>query len=511
MRTLLTFFLVTYSFAHAETTFRMRLIADPQTLDWNLAHTSMETPIVMNIMEGLVESDRKMKIRPKLAKSWTISKDRKTYTFKLRNDVKWSDGKSMQAADFIYSFKRLLDPLTAAPYAYMLFDVEGAEEFNTRKSNDFDSVGVKALDPYTIQIKLKKPVGYFLQILTFWITFPVREDVVAKHGVNWPRPGNVVVLGPYIPVSYQPQAQITLKRNEKYYGPPPQVDTVVMPIINEDSTALNLFKTGQLDFVRPINFLEVKEFSDKPSFHVDPYYRNCYININTKKYPFNLPKVRKALAMSIDKSKLMKVMHHSIQHTDTLVPESLFPAGKNIGISFNPVEAKNKLKEVGIDPTTLSGIELFTYASDENTLLAQYLQDQVKKNMGLALRLQAPEFKMFRTQLELMTGALYHRCWGADYADPDSFLSVFLSTSGNSRTGWQNEKYDALVKKAASLNEGAERTRLYKEALQILLVDEAVIVPLYFDSLVYLLNPKVKNFVINPLNYVYFRDIVFTK
>ena len=494
--------------ALAETQFNVRLVSDPQTFDWNIAHTHMETPIVMNIMEGLVEFDATMKLKPALAKSWTISEDKRTYTFKLRTDVKWSDGKLMSANDFVYSWKRLLDPLTASSYAYMLFDVEGAEEFNARKTTDFTQVGIKAIDASTVQVRLKRPVSYFIQMFTFWVTFPVRQDLVEKHGVSWSKPGTVAVLGPFIPTEYKASSHVLLKRNDKYYGKRPMIDAVAMKIINEDSTALNLFRSGQLDFIRPVNFLEMGDLTKSPAFRESAYYRTCFINVNTKKYPFNLPKVRQALAMAIDVAKIGNIMHRSLRVANSLVDPSIFPEGKNTGLSFNPAEAKKLMKESGIDAEKLGGVELFSYASDENALMTQFLQDQLKKNLGLKVSIQLPEFKMYRTQLELGAATLYHRCWGADYVDPDTFMGVFLSDSGNNRTGWKNERYDTLVKKGAALQNGPERTATYKEALDIILRKEAAIVPLYYDSLIYLVTPKFKNFAINPLNYVYFKDIV---
>lgn len=495
--------------AFAETQLKVRLVADPQTFDWNIAHTHMETVILKNIMEGLVEFDKQMEVRPALAKSWAISPDKKTYTFKLKPGVTWSDGKPLTANDFVFSWKRLLDPLTAASYAYILFDVEGAEDFNARRLKDFSQVGVKALDASTIQIKLKKPISYFLQLFTFWVMYPVRQDLVEKHGVNWSKPGLVPTTGPFVPVEYKTGSHVLLKRNDRYHGKRPALDSVVLKIINEDTTALNLFRSGQLDFVRPINFLEMGELAKTSAFREQPYYRTCFININTRQYPFSLPKVRQAFAMAVDTSKIEKIMHRSLRAATSFVDPTLLPEGKNSALPFDPARAKKLLQEAGIDPKRIGRVELYTFASDENALLAQFLQDQFKKNLDITIDVRMPEYKMYRTQMELGSSALYHRCWGADYADPDSYMGIFLSDAGNNRTGWKDKQYDELVRKAAALAEGAERTKLYKEALDILLKKGVPAIPLYYDSLIYLINPKFKNFAINPLNYMFFRDVTW--
>ena len=156
----------------------MRLPGEPETLDWNKAHAAIETPIVMNVMDGLLLLDASLRVRPALAQSWTVSPNGRTYTFKLRPGVKWSDGVPLKAQDFVYSWRRLLSPETGAAYAYFLFDIEGAEWYNKGELKDFDSVGIKAVDDLTFQIKLTKPVAHWIYVPTFWVTFPMRQDLV---------------------------------------------------------------------------------------------------------------------------------------------------------------------------------------------------------------------------------------------------------------------------------------------------------------------------------------------
>jgi oligopeptide transport system substrate-binding protein len=169
-------------------TFTFRLLGDPETLDWNRAHTSVETHLLINLMEGLVSYDKDLGVIPALAETWTRSSDGKTYTFKLRKGVKWSDGVPLTAKDFVYSWKRLLSPVTSASYAYLLFEVEGAEDFYKGKSADFSTVGVSAPDDSTFVVKLRNPVAYFIHIPTFWVTFPLREDVVHSFELSHGHP-----------------------------------------------------------------------------------------------------------------------------------------------------------------------------------------------------------------------------------------------------------------------------------------------------------------------------------
>jgi len=493
--------------AHAETVFNLRATQDPSTFDWHLASAGPEVSVFLNTMEGLVGFNPQMKSEPRLAKSWTISDDRLRYTFKLRPGVVWSDGVPLTAQHFIDSWKRFLSPLTAASYSYILFDIEGAEDFNAKRIYDFNKVGVKALDDFTIEIRLRRPVAYFLQILSVWGTFPIRQDLLLKYGSTWAHPGNVAVLGPFIPVSYQPQQSIRLKRNPKYYGAAPKLDGVVFKIVNQDTTALNLFKSGALDYTRPINLLEMGDLKKSPAFQSTTYYRSCYISINTTKYPLNLPKFRQALALAVDRSALPQVLHSDIKAAFSVVHPALLEESEKAGLPFDPVRARKLLDEVGINPKTLPPLEFLAWESDESALLLTYLQDQIKKNLGIRVETKLLEYRTFRTHLELGTAPLYYRCWTADYADPDTYLSLFLATSKNGRTNWKNAEYDELVKRGSALPDGSARVQTYLKALEILLNQQSVVVPLYYDRATYLLNPKAKGFFLSPIGHVYFKNI----
>jgi oligopeptide transport system substrate-binding protein len=211
--------------------------------------------------------------------------------------------------------------------------------------------------------------------------------------------------------------------------------------------------------------------------------------------------------MAIDRSALGKVLHRDMVAADSLLQSEIFPAGKGMAPAYDPVAAKKVLTEALGDTATIPAIECLTYSSDETALIAQFVLDQLHKNLGLHTTISMPEYSMYRAQLQLQSSAMFFRCWAADYADPDTYFEIFKSNSGNSFTGWKNAAYDELIRKGASTPNGTERTRIYKDALELLLRKEATIDPLYFDNLTFLLGARVKHFSINPLNYVFFRDI----
>jgi oligopeptide transport system substrate-binding protein len=242
-------FMFAVSASHAAS-FKFRLMAEPQTFDWHIASTLVETPILMNIMEGLTEVDENLKPKPSLATKVNISKDQKTYTFEIRKGVKWSDGVLLKAQDFVNAWKRLLNPATAAPYAYLLYDVVGAKDYNQKVTNDFSKVGIVAKDDHTFIVTLEKPVAYFQFLTGFWPLFPVRQDLIESLGNQWHRAGKLVVLGPYNVENYSPQTRIILKANPHYWRKRGNVTDVTAQIIHDSATALKVFQTDGVQMMK---------------------------------------------------------------------------------------------------------------------------------------------------------------------------------------------------------------------------------------------------------------------
>jgi oligopeptide transport system substrate-binding protein len=177
--------------------FRMNLGSEPPTLDWSLATDNVSITVIENLMEGLTRYDEKLQPQPAIAKRWEVSENGKIYRFYLRGDVRWTDGQPVTAQDFEYSWKRLLDPKTAAEYAYFLYDIVNAYEYSTGQLKDPSQVGVKALNPWTLEVHLKKPIVYFPSIATFMVTFPQRKDLIEKYGDRWTDPAYLVTNGPF--------------------------------------------------------------------------------------------------------------------------------------------------------------------------------------------------------------------------------------------------------------------------------------------------------------------------
>lgn len=488
-------------------TFTFRLLGDPETLDWNRAHTAVETYLLTNLMEGLVTHDDKMNVVPALAESWQKSPDGKVYTFKLREGLKWSDGVALKADDFVYSWKRLLSPVTSASYAYLLFDIDGAEEFYKGQVDDFSKVGVRALDDRTLEVRLSKPIAHFIHIPTFWVTYPLRQDIVEKHGSSWAKPGRMVTAGPFELSSYDIASRVVLRANPYYHGERGNVEQAIGLIVTEDSTALSLYETGRIDLLTDIAAVDLKRLGGRADLKRFPYLKTGYLGFVHDKFPVSNPHFRRAIAHAIDKKRIAEFLFGGQTPAGGFIPEGMFGFNKSIGIAYDPVKAKKELKLAGLDPSSKTTIDIVCPNWEKAMTIAQFIQAELKKNLGIEVNIQTFDHKTFRAQLALFAFPMFILSWSADYPDPDNFMSVFLSMSGNNRLQWKNSQYDAKVLLARFNQNLKARTRLYDESQKILVEEDVAILPLYNEPILALVNPRVKNLEINALNYLRVKNI----
>jgi len=496
----------TGSSSQSKNTIRFRIRGEPETLDWNLAHTEVEAYLLMNLMEGLVTFDSQGKVRDALAANWDVSLDGKVYTFHLHPGIKWSDGVPLRADDFLYSWKRLLSPGTAASYAYFLFDIEGAQAFHQGTLQNFDQVGIKVLNDLTLQVKLSQPLPHWINVPAFWVTFPMRQDVVEKYGSAWDTPGRMVTLGPYSIVSHQLNSKFVLRANPGYYGKKGNVDQIEAVIVENDTDAVALFNSGRLDVVTDLEAVQINALQDKSKLKTFPSLKTAYLGFAVEKYPVSSLNFRRAIAMAIDKSKVVTILKAGERPATSFVPPPLKGYTPGIGLRFDPNRAKAELRSSGLG----SGKIILDYLLpnwDQADAVAQWVRSELQKNLGIEVVLHPVDNRAFREKLDLHLFPLFHSSWIADYPDSDSFLSLFLSDSGNRRTQWKNEEFDQLVLKARHSTRPEERARLQIQAQKILLEDEVVLVPLYYEPNLALVGNRVKNFELNPLDYLYFRKV----
>lgn len=489
-------------------TLRINLDAEPPTLDWNLAtdHTSIR--VIYNIMEGLTEYDKDLNPIPALAERWDVSEDGKTYTFHLRKNVRWTDGVPLKASQFVDGWIRLLTPETAAEYAYFLFDVVGAKEFNSGKIKDPKKLGVKALDDHTLEVKLIKPIVFFPAITTFMVTYPIRKEVIDKHGDRWTEPGNIETLGPFNIDEWQHEYLIILSRNPDYFGPKPKLKKVKMFMIEEKTTALSLYERGSLDIV-DLPPQAIEKYSKSPEYENFPFLRIYYYGFNVTKKPFDDVRVRKAFASAIDRSAFPKILKGGEIPASSLIPKGMFGYEPGIGHKFDPAKAKALLKEAGYDENNpLPEIEIaFNLPPSENGLIAENVAAQWRVHLGAKVKLNNQEWKVYLDTMKHDTPMVYRLGWGADYPDPDNFAVLFTSSSGNNHTQWGNPRYDELVSLAAVESDLKKRKMMYDEAQRILVEEDCAIVPLFISALNVLVSKRVHGYDLNAMDTQYLKKV----
>ncbi|MBI4041981.1 MAG: peptide ABC transporter substrate-binding protein [Deltaproteobacteria bacterium] len=489
-------------------TFRYRLRSEPPSLDWSLATDNVSAEILFNIMDGLLHYDSNLYLQPALAESWDISRDGTEYTFHIRKGVKWSDGVPLKAQDFVYSWRRLLDPGTGAEYAYFLYDIRGAKEYNLGQTKDPSAVGISAPNDETLVVKLNHSAAYFLHIPTFWVTFPQRKDIVEKRDVQWPEPGHIVTLGPFLLKSWEHDYKIVLEANPHYYKGRVAIDRVIAYIMNEDSTALSLYENGGLDVLKYFPAQDIPRLSSRSDFVQFPFLRGYYYGFNVNKPPFNDKRVRQAFSLAIDRSEFPKILKGNQIPATSWIPKGMLGYDTEIGLGFDAERAKKLLAEAGYpNGQNFPKVTMEYDTREDNKVIAEKLQEFWKKQLNVQIDISNQEWKVYLKRLQTDAPPLFRLGWGADYPDPDNFMNLFTSTSGNNQTNWKNGEYDALIAKAAAELYEAERVKLYRRAQVILTEEEVPIMPLFIEAQNMLVHPRVKNFKPNAMAILQIRDV----
>lgn len=463
--------------------------------------------ILNNTLEGLYRLDQNNQPQPAMAKSVDISDDKLTYTFHLRDGIKWSNGDPVTAADFKYSWLKALDPNTASQYAFIIAQfVKGAADYNAGKA-DASAVAVEAKDDKTLIVTLNQPTPFFLSLTAFVTYFPLNQKFVEKVGFDKfaLTADSILYNGPYVITSYDQAKGVTLKKNDKYWDKKNvQVQTVNMDVIKEASTALNLYESGKLDKVY-LSSSDVNSYKDKDGFGTETMFRTYFTQVNIKKKPFDNQKIRKAFQLAVEP----KILTDTILNNGSLPATGLVPAGMNgtdgktyrelAGDVFKPdlAKAKELLAEGIKESGPLPKIELMVSDDSVSKDTATFLQSEYKKNLGVDVSIVT---KPFSGRLEAMRNGdftLAVNRWGADYNDPLTFMYEWDNPSTQSRGNYNSKEYNALVDGAQVEKDENKRIDMFVQA-EKLLIEDGNMTPLYFDGRAYMINPKVKGLKIAP-------------
>ncbi len=491
-------------------TLRMNLGTEPPSLDWEVTTDATSFDVVTNLMVGLTEYCQNLSVVPGCAAKWEVLDGGRRYLFHLRKDAFWTDGKPVVAGDFEYGWKRLLDPKTGAQYAFFLYDVVNAFEYNTGKIKDASLIGAKALDDYTFEVRLKKPAAYFIYITACCISLPVRKDILEKWADRWTEPEHIVTNGPFRLDKWAHEYKIELTRNPHYFGKEPKLKRIKMFMIPEQATAFALYENNELDYVdnRSFSTPDVERYKDSPEYRNVLLLRNNYIGFNVQKKPFNDVRVRRAVAMAIDREIFPKILRRGERPATGWIPPGLIGYNSKSGFNYNPREAQRLLAEAGYpDGKNFPHVDLLYPSREDVQTVVEAVQDQLKRNLGIQISLQNMEWKVYLETLHRDAPPMYRGSWGADYPDPETFMNLFTTYNGNNTTRFSDAHYDQLVSEASAEQNSQRRAQLYDQADRYLCQVQVPCVPAYISTQNLMVKPWVKGIEINKLDFQFFENV----
>ncbi|WP_423373006.1 peptide ABC transporter substrate-binding protein [Melissococcus plutonius] len=489
------------------------------TTDPSLAADEVSLNALNNVDEGIYRLDKDHLPQPAgAAEKATLSKDGKTYTIKLRKNATWSDGKPVKAQDYVYSWQRTVDPKLASTTAYFFKPVKNADAIAERKM-DKSKLGIKAIGDYQLEITLNKPTPYFEYLLTLPTFFPQRSDIVKKFGDQYAaKSQNAVYNGPFVLSGYQATGSNdtwSYVKNSHYWDRHQvKLDKVNLSVVKEGATALNLFKQGQVDTTYLASEF-VPQMKNDPSFLSIDRSSTSYLEFNKKESdsPYRNVNLRKAISYAINRKELVNnVLANGATEAVGLVPKKLvsnpkthqdFTEETNSVIQHDANQAKsdwNKAKK----ELNISSLEMNILTDDMamSKKMAEYLQATLSETLpGLKVSITSIPFSVLLDRVNKGDFQVAIAAWGADYADPTSFLELFTTKNFNNHSKYTNKKYDELVDQAmnSERNQPEERWNKLVKAENILMNDMGV-VPLYYSVDTRLCQAKVKNIIYHPIN-----------
>lgn len=494
------------------------LEAEPASLDPAMTTGLAEANVQAELFEGLTRLDRDNQPQPALAERWDISPDGKTYTFHLRPGITWSDGTPITAHDFVYSWMRVIDPAVASPNAYMMFIIDGAEAFS-KKQGSAEDVGIKAPDDRTLQVRLKNPTAYFLNLTSFHCYYPVPEALVRANPDTWAaNAGGFVGCGPFTLEKWIHSSEITVKKNPAYWDAGHvRSDYLDFPISESQSTRLTLVESGQANMMVEPPPAEQQRLESLGLYQVAPYLGTYYYVFNTQKAPFDDVRVRKAFALAMEREGLVK---HIVRGRKEAAYAWVPPGMKNpaTGQDFrkeggnlqeeNAEQAQQLLKEAGYDESHQPEVTILFNTNEMHKAVAEAVQAMWKKNLGVQVELTNQEAKVYLASRTQGNYQVARASWVADYADPMTFLDVFADEDNDAQ--YHNEAYLDRVRKAKEEKDPGLRMQYMHQAEQILF-DDCVLIPIYYTTQPFVVQPYVKGYHWSPLGLIDLKEAYIEK
>ncbi len=497
------------------------LPGEPQTLDPTLNVYSRSSMVLQNLFRGLYKIDANNKPVPALAEGYTLDDTNTVYTFTIKSGAKWSDGKAVTAADFEYSWKRVLNPETGSEAAFYLYYLKNGKAFNEGKASAAD-VGVTAVDEKTLKVTLEDPTPYFLDLLCVTAYYPVRKDIVEGNSAWTKDPATYVVTGPFMITQISPKEKYVLKKNPNYVDADKvKLDELDIVFIEAQEAELAAYTNGEIDVADNLSAEAVNKYKATSEFKSIPRIGTNYYDFQCAKKPFDDPRVRKAFAISIDRAKIVSSIVQTVEKPAFgFVPYGI-PDGVQTDKQYRDVvgnlftedvaAAKKLLADAGYpDGAGLPTLTLICQNDQVAKDTAQALQAAWKQNLGANLEIVTYESKVYWDMVDQGDFNLAADGWTGDYPDPMTDMEIFESQNNKDDNRWANAEYDALL--AANRKSSDQKVRManFAKAEKILIAEMPVMPMRYYED-TFLCKPRVAGVRKSYIGHIFFEDAYIVK
>lgn len=495
---------------------RINLATEPQTLDPRRARGLSDLTLMRMFFEGLTRIGKEEKPELALARSIDISEDLKTYVFHLR-PAKWTNGELVSAEDFAYAWKKVLDPQFPADVAFQLYVIKNAKAVK-QGLEPMSSLGIHVVDSETLRVELEQPAPYFLELVASPCFFPVHKKTDERDPRWMENAASYVSNGPFSLVEWKHQDCILAKRNLSYWDSEAVGLSEIEMVMVKEETELKMFEKHELDWAgSPLSQLPVdalKELKSGKHLHTKPVLGTYFLRANVEQPPFDNPQIRWAFALAINRAAIVEHVTQGNQIPATsIVPLSMelqkepyFTDGDTemAGMLFDTT-----LQELGLKKERFPEVVL-TYAMNErNHLIAQALQEQWREALGVHVKLEGIERKVYFDRLSKRDYQLASGNWLADFNDPISFLEVFkCKAASTNNTQWEDSQYTALLESSMNSQDFERRKEILRHSERILM-DAMPAIPLYHFTLLYMKDEKLKDVVLTSMGQIDFKWVKF--
>ncbi len=490
----------------AEKVIKLSIINDIPDLNQTTTTDTTSFTILNNVAEGLYRLDGENKPQPAMAKDVKVSEDGLTYTFNLRDNIQWNNGDPVTSKDFKYAWLRALNPETSGSYSFIISDyVVGAKEY-VDKTGKVEDVKIDTPDDKTLVVQIKQPTPFFISLTAFPLYFPLNEKLITEKGEKYAlTPDALAYNGPFMLSEFDPAKGVIMVKNPSYWDKDNvKVDKLDIKVVKEQGTALNLYQSGDLDMA-PLSSSDVNNFKNTPEYKAYTNFRSYYIQFNLHNEAIANLNIRKAIQLAVDPDVLTKnVLNNGSETATGLIPTGMAGSGVTFreaqgDLILPNIEKAKELWNKGVGELGKTPqLELLTADDQVSKDCGTFIQSQLKQNLAIDITLVTQPYS---GRLQTMRDDKYQMvvsAWGADYNDPMTYLDLWAITPKPFRGNFSNARYDELIIGAKAEVDSAKRMGMLMEAEKILMDQEAILAPLYYQGTAFALKENIEGLVYHP-------------